>query len=163
MATKEIQTPLTAGPAGQIAMPDKLDRGPRTGAFAWLLSRWWIAFAASSIAVVSGHLLIKAGLNALLPSPAGTDLFRRVLHEVLQPQVSTGLLIYIAGTICWMRAVSQKEISFLYPLSSVNYVLVVAISTTLFHEAISARRAAGVIVIVIGMILMIRQPGNETS
>ena len=50
-------------------------------------------------------------------------------HEVLQSQVFTGLLIYLAGTVCWMRAVSQKEISFLYPLSSVNYVLVVAIST----------------------------------
>lgn len=163
MATKEIQTPLTAGPAGQIAMPYKLDREPRTGAFAWLLSRWWIAFAASSLAVVSGHLLIKAGLNALLPLPAGTDLLTRVLHEVLQPQVFMGLLIYLAGTICWMRAVSQKEISFLYPLSSVNYVLVVAISTTLFHEAISARRTAGVVVIVLGMILMIRRSGSEKS
>ena len=74
-----------------------------------------------------------------------------------------GLLIYVAGTICWMRAVSEKEISFLYPLSSVNYVLVVAISTTLFHEAVSARRTAGVVVIVFGMILMIRQSGNEAS
>jgi drug/metabolite transporter (DMT)-like permease len=43
----------------------------------------------------------------------------------------------------------------------VNYVLVVAISTTLFHEAISTRRTAGVVVIVLGMILMIRQSGNE--
>lgn len=124
---------------------------------AWLLGHWWVAFAASSVAVVSGHLLIKAGLNALVPSPVGTSLLLRVLHEIVQPQVITGLLIYVLGTICWMKAVSQKEISFLYPLSSVNYVLVAAISVVIFHEVVSARRAAGVIVIVLGMILMTRE------
>lgn len=135
----------------------------RTGGFAWLLGRWWVAFAASSVAVVSGHLLIKAGLNALLPSPAGTALVARVLHEVFQPQVFAGLLIYLLGTVCWMRAVSQKEISFLYPLSSVNYVLVAAISAVVFHEVINVRRTAGVMVIVLGMVLMIRRSGKKPS
>ena len=125
---------------------------------AWLLSHWWVAFAASSVAVVSGHLLIKAGPQcSVVPSPVGTSLLLRVLHEIVQPQVITGLLIYVLGTICWMKAVSQKEISFLYPLSSVNYVLVAAISVVIFHEVVSARRAAGVIVIVLGMILMTRE------
>jgi uncharacterized membrane protein len=122
-----------------------------------------MAFAASSVSVVSGHLLIKAGLNALVPLPAGAALVSRVLHQLLQPQVFAGLLIYMAGTIFWMKAVSQKEISFLYPLSSVNYVLVAAISVAMFHEAISVRRTAGVMVIVFGMILMTRQSGRKTS
>lgn len=128
---------------------------------AWILNCWWIAFAASSIAVVSGHLLIKAGLNAASASPIGTTFFMRVMHEILQPQLLGGLAIYIVGTVCWMRAVSQKEISFLYPLSSVNYVVVTAISAVAFHEALSGRRIAGVALIVLGMILMIRQPGRK--
>ena len=128
-----------------------------------MVSQWWVAFAASSIAVVSGHLLIKSGLNALVQTPAGTGLLSRVLHEFLQPQVFVGLLIYVAGTIFWMKAVSQKEISFLYPLSSVNYVLVAAISVAIFHEAMSVRRTVGVVVIVLGMILMTRRSGRKTA
>ena len=86
--------------------------------------------------------------------PAGLHLVGRILQLLLAPQVIGGLLIYLFGTLCWMRTVSQKEISFLYPLTSVNYVLVVVTSALLFHEAVSLRRAAGVMVIVLGMILM---------
>ena len=126
-----------------------------------LASRWWMAFAASAVFVVSGHLLIKAGLNSLVPAAAGDPLVAKLLHIVLQPGVLGGLFIYALGTICWMRTVSQKEISFVYPLSSVNYVLVVMASTAFFQEVISARRAAGVVTIVLGMILMTRQSGEN--
>jgi drug/metabolite transporter (DMT)-like permease len=128
-----------------------------------LASRWWMAFAASAVFVVSGHLLIKAGLNSLVPASAGDPLATRVLHIILQPGVIGGLFIYAVGTVCWMRTVSQKEISFVYPLSSVNYVLVVMASTAFFQEVISARRAAGVVTIVLGMILMTRQAGENES
>ena len=125
-----------------------------------LIGHWWIAFAASAVFVVAGHLIIKAGLNALSPSVHGSSLAMRMLHAILQPQVLGGLLIYGMGTVCWMRTVSQKEISFVYPLSGVNYVLVVAASTVFFQEVVSPKRAAGVLLIVLGMILMTRQSGE---
>ena len=124
------------------------------------VGRWWIAFAASAAFVVAGHLVIKAGLNSLTPSVHDAGLAARLLHAILQPQVLGGLLIYGMGTVCWMRTVSQKEISFVYPLSSVNYVLVVAASTVFFPEVVSPKRAAGVLLIVLGMILMTRQSGE---
>jgi drug/metabolite transporter (DMT)-like permease len=120
----------------------------------WLISRWWVAFAGAAIFVVAGHVLIKAGLNDMPVLPAGTALVTRVVNALLHVQVLGGLMIYSLGTVCWMRAVSLKDISFLYPLSSVNYVLVAAISTLLFHEVITARRAGGILVIIAGMILM---------
>ena len=108
-----------------------------------VLSHWWIAFAASSFFVVSGHLLIKAGLNELAPLPSGTGTAARVLHSVLQLKVLAGLSIYLIGTVCWMRAVSQKEISFLYPLSSVNFVLIAAASMVFLQETIRASESPG--------------------
>jgi uncharacterized membrane protein len=128
-----------------------------------LLGKWWVAFIASAIFVVSGHLLIKAGLNALTAVPPGTGVVGRVLHLLLQPAVAGGLMVYVSGTVCWMRAVSQKEISFLYPLSSLNYVLVAAASAVLFHEVISPRRAAGVLLVVTGMVLMNRRSGERAA
>jgi drug/metabolite transporter (DMT)-like permease len=125
--------------------------------FSALIRQWWVAFMASTVLVVCGHLLIKAGLNTASLHPAGTSFSARILHLVLQPQVIEGLLIYLLGTVCWMTAVAQKEISFLYPLTSINYVMVVATSALFFREAVSARRAVGVAVIVLGMILMNRK------
>ncbi len=121
-----------------------------------LIGRWWVAFALSSVCVVSGHLMIKAGLNSV-PKLIQATLVGRILHVVIQPEVFVGLLVYLFGTACWMIAVSQKEISFLYPLSSVNYVLVVVASALLFAETIPGRRAAGVALIVAGMFLLNRK------
>ncbi|MEO8726790.1 MAG: hypothetical protein ABI383_11815, partial [Acidobacteriaceae bacterium] len=103
-----------------------------------VLGRWWVAFSLSSVCVVSGHLMIKAGLGAASASSAkGLALNGMLLHILAQPQVMCGLLVYLLGTLCWMIAASQKEISFLYPLSSVNYVLVVVASVLLFSESVS--------------------------
>ena len=129
-----------------------------------LALQWPVAFAVSSIFVVCGHSLIKAGLNAAAAhSTASIGLAARIGVVLSQPLVIGGLLIYFLGTICWMTAVAQKEISFLYPLTSVNYVMVAGTSILFFHEVISLRRAIGVIVIVLGMVLMNRQSsrGNK--
>jgi drug/metabolite transporter (DMT)-like permease len=118
---------------------------------------WWVPFAASTIFVTVGHSLIKAGLNAAKALPAGSGLIAIIFHILLQPAVLGGLTIYLLGTVCWMAVVAQKEISFLYPLTSVNYVFVVAISAIYFHEFISTRRGIGVALIVAGVILINRK------
>jgi drug/metabolite transporter (DMT)-like permease len=141
-----------------IRMPTSL-----ASASARLLRQWPVAFAASTIFVVCGHSLIKAGLNAAASGASGTDLAGRITHVLFQPLVIEGLLVYFLGTVCWMMAVAQKEISFLYPLTSVNYVMVVGTSAVFFHEVISARRAIGVVVIVLGMVLMNRKSRTNSQ
>jgi|GEM_PF-1468116 len=125
-----------------------------------ILGKWWVAFAASALFVVCGHLLIKAGLNGLAPLPADIGFAARVLHPVFDLQVVMGLCIYLMGTVCWMRAVSQKEISFLYPLSSINFVLIAAASMVLLQEVISIRRIGGIALVVLGMFLMNKKAGS---
>jgi drug/metabolite transporter (DMT)-like permease len=127
----------------------------RDAGYLHFLSRWWVAFPASAVFVVSGHLLIKAGLNAAALHPGAPGVLG-LIHTVTQPEVLAGLVIYILGSGCWIIAVAQQEISFLYPLSSLNYVLVVVGSSILFHEAVSSRRASGLALIAVGMILMNR-------
>jgi uncharacterized membrane protein len=131
--------------------------------FRAIIGRWWVAFTASSLFVVSGHLLIKAGLNAATATASQAVGVSRIVHSVLQVEVIAGLLIYFLGSVCWMIAVAQREISFLYPLSSVNYVLVVMVSYLLFAEAISWQRASGVTLIVLGMVLMNRRGGSAPA
>lgn len=151
-------------PLADPARPDDAAAMPSARGIRAILARWWVAFSLSSVCVVSGHLMIKAGLNALTRSgAASSDLIGRVAHTLMQPEVVGGLLVYGFGTVCWMIAVSQKDISFLFPLSSVNYVLVVAASAVLFAEVISTKRALGVALIVVGMIVLNRKSGEERA
>lgn len=133
-----------------------LESGSQTRNAPRAITRWWVAFAASCIFVVSGHLLIKAGLNAAAASTTAGSVLVRLSHLLLQIEVLAGLAIYFLGSVCWMIAVAQQEISFLYPLSSVNYMLVMVASSLILHELISPKRAAGVVLIVLGMFLMNR-------
>ena len=71
-----------------------------------------------------------------------------------QPVVLEGLAIYVLGSLCWMAAVAQKDLSFLYPLSSLNYVLIVLAGAFLFQESVTPRRIAGVGLITVGAFLM---------
>jgi multidrug transporter EmrE-like cation transporter len=146
-ATAVLEPPVAAMPAVQ----------PIPARFRKLVGQWWISFAASSVFVVCGHSLIKAGLNAASMNATQYTGLARMLHSVLNAEVVCGLAIYLLGSLCWMVAVAQQEISFLYPLSSVNYVLVVIISVALFREAISPLRGVGVAFIVLGMVLMNRR------
>lgn len=127
-----------------------------SGIRAWF-QHWWIPFGASSLFVVSGHLLIKSGLSAVTLGATPLPLWTRIFHCITQGEVAGGLLVYFLGSLCWMMAVAQQEISFLYPLSSINYVLVVFASSMFFGETVSLRRMSGVIVIVLGMVLMNRK------
>lgn len=162
-----IPNPEIAGVDAEVSEPIFVPKAPvAASGIRAILGRWWVAFWLSSFCVVSGHLMIKAGLNALTNSAAANanlGLVGRIAHVLMQPQVVGGLLIYGFGTVCWMIAVSQKDISFLFPLSSVNYVLVVAASALLFGEVISDKRAAGVGLIVVGMIVLNRKTGARSS
>ena len=135
-----------------------------TGVIHNVLRTWWIPFGASSFFVVSGHLLIKSGLSAGgVSSTFGASVWTRIFHCVMQGEVAAGLAVYFLGSLCWMLAVAQQEISFLYPLSSMNYVLVVLASSMFFGESISLRRMSGVALIVLGMVLMNRRSRSEVQ
>jgi drug/metabolite transporter (DMT)-like permease len=114
----------------------------------------WAVFGAILFAV-AGHLLIKFGLNAVAKTAVmNENLVHRLLRYVLQPAVFFGLGIYAVGTLLWVLAVSKREISYLFPLSAMNYVLVAIGGMVLFGEAIPAGRWAGILVVVSGVVLM---------
>lgn len=126
-----------------------------------LRCRWSIALLGTTVFVVAGHLMIKAGLNGIALSGRNDSIAHRLGLALVSPLVLEGLATYLLGSLCWMVAVAQKDLSFLYPLTSLNYVLVVVASAALFGESVSAQRALGVVLIVGGALLMNREARAE--
>jgi drug/metabolite transporter (DMT)-like permease len=157
MSSYPAESEVVAGP---LQIETRIAQ-PSDGVVHNLLRRWWIPFGASSLFVVSGHLLIKSGLSAGTAGSLGAPLWTRIVNCVMQGEVAAGLAVYFLGSLCWMLAVAQQEISFLYPLSSMNYVLVVIASSMFFGESVSLRRMSGVALIMLGMVLMNRPSRSE--
>lgn len=117
------------------------------------MSWQWAALAAILFAS-SGHLLIKFGLISAAQSAAGMSVAARIVHYLLQPAVAGGLAIYGLGTLFWISAVSRRDISFLYPITALNYVLVSVGGKFLFNEFVSPGRWLGIGVVVLGVALL---------
>jgi len=102
-----------------------------------------------------GHLMIKAGLNGAGSAAAiHTSIVERLGLYFSQPLVLLGLTIYGFGTALWVFAVSKRDISYVFPITALNYVLVTLGGKFLFAEVIPLKRWVGVAVVIIGVAFM---------
>jgi drug/metabolite transporter (DMT)-like permease len=109
----------------------------------------WMVFGSVCFAA-AGQLVMKAGLShGMGLSPAAIVLL--------------GLSMYGLGTLLWIRAVSLAEISYLYPLSAINYPLVAMGGKLFFHEAVHRERWLGILVMTIGIAILARTANRGTA
>ncbi|MGI8770905.1 MAG: hypothetical protein ACR2JE_05675 [Acidobacteriaceae bacterium] len=122
----------------------------------------WLVLGSVALAS-TGQLMIKLGLN----HHASITNHFRALHGML-PTLG-GLMIYALGTLLWIEAVRKRDISYLYPLSAINYTLVALGGMFFLGETVSSARWVGIAVITLGVGLMVSsrdevsQPGQEET
>lgn len=114
-------------------------------------SLWQWAALGAIVLGSFGHLLIKMGVTAAAHQTVASGLIGRFTHYLREPAAMTGLLIYGIGTLLWIYAVSQRNISFLYPLTALTYVVVALGGKFMFGENVSGQRWIGIAVVVIGV------------
>ena len=124
---------------------------------------WAIALVGSVSFAAVGHLLIKYGLLQLSHIGVHGTISSRLITYLTNPIVFMGLSIYGVGTLMWVFAVSRKEISYLYPLTALNYALIALGGKVLFGEVISPARWFGIAVVMVGVILMQRSASKESK
>ena len=87
-------------------------------------------------------------MPAELPTPLDyiTVLFR--------PLVAAGVLLLILWLASRMALLSWADLSYVLPVTAVGYVLVAIAGSVLLHEQISAKRWAGIALIMLGVALV---------
>lgn len=113
-----------------------------------------MAVLGAVLLAASGHLMIKAGLNGAVFAAVHATSVGRLLIYFGQPLVVLGLCIYGLGTAMWIFAVSKRDISYVFPIAALNYVLVTVGGMVLFAETIPPKRWMGIAVVVLGVALM---------
>ena len=106
---------------------------------------------------VCGQLLLKHGMSADRDAVDRMDeVVPRLMKAALNPVVLAGFVFYAISAALWLIVLTRAELSWAYPMLSLGYILVVILSRFLFHEAVTATRFLGTLVVAIGVWLISR-------
>jgi drug/metabolite transporter (DMT)-like permease len=111
----------------------------------------------SVVASIIGQLLLKVGMNKIGSITLNASQFLSTSWKMAtNPYVFIGLVIYLAGTVFWLAALSRVDLSYAYPFASLSYVVMLVASWMMFDEKITLGRLLGTLVIGIGVFLISR-------
>jgi drug/metabolite transporter (DMT)-like permease len=79
---------------------------------------------------------------------------RTVLWDFLNFWIMLGLALYLAGTVCWILALSKVPLTVLYPFTALTFVLVNVFAVALLGERLSARAIGGTALVLLGLFLV---------
>lgn len=108
--------------------------------------------------IVFGQIFIKKGLNEIsfVKLDGLKSLFNIFIQFISNKFVIIGLLFATIGTISWFFILNQGDITFVFPLSTAFfYVLLFLVSWLFLGEMIIIGRIIGVFVILVGIIIML--------
>jgi drug/metabolite transporter (DMT)-like permease len=115
-----------------------------------------IALALISISLGAvGQFLLKVGVNRI-----GGIAFKRselvgtVWRIASQPYIVVGIALFVLSMVMWLGVLSKMELSRAYPMVSISYVLVALMAVVFLGETITATRALGILVILVGVVLV---------
>jgi drug/metabolite transporter (DMT)-like permease len=109
-----------------------------------------IVFATVASDLLQSHEMKRAGEQSV--SVRG---FRRLLREIAQRRL---LILGVGGNavsfFAFMALVQREPLSFAVPASSASFVLETVLAKFVLHERINARRAAGALIVLAGVVLV---------
>lgn len=115
----------------------------------------YIILGISILLAVTGQLFMKKGMMIFGTFPA-SQLLYKIIPMFLNPYVFFGFACFGASAVFWLVVLSRLELSLVYPMVSVAYILVAIFSWLLFKENVTLMRWLGILVIVFGVFLISR-------
>lgn len=103
---------------------------------------------------VAGQMLLKWRMDHFGALPAGwAGGLRHLLGLLLDPVVVLSFVTAFLASLAWMAAMTRFELSHAYPFTSLNFVVVLALSSWLLGESLTPSKLGGVALIVAGTVL----------
>lgn len=108
-----------------------------------------------SVAALAASVLLCAAAHVILRHAAAGG--GAPLELALRPGVWLGLAVYGCGTLLWIVCLRRLDLSFAYPASALQLVLVYAGAAAVLGEQIPPLRLLGAGVILVGIALLFLQ------
>ena len=101
------------------------------------------------ILLVSGQLLWKVGLRDL-----SFGSFKDIIAIGMNKYIIGGVVIYAIATVYWLYVLKKFDLTKVYPLQSMSYIIVLITGFLILKEPISRNSIIGTGVICIGIFIM---------
>ena len=121
--------------------------------------KMYLALTLVLICVVAGaigQIFLKKGIIAVGGFQLSEIFSMKIFTVFLNPAIFAGLVLYVISMVLWLVAMTSFDISFMYPLVSIGYVLTAFFAMTFLGEHVSVMRWMGIIMIVGGVFFIIR-------
>ena len=107
----------------------------------------------SEIMAAMGQILFKKATNSVhAPHLKDIKSYGFFLKKILaKPQTWAGFALMTAGLASWLAAVSQADLSLVYPLGSIYYIFVLLFARVFLGEKVSSRKLWGTLLIMAGI------------
>ena len=102
----------------------------------------------SILLVLFGSLIGSIGMVFL--KKASAHLHQGFLH-IISVNAAAGVTLFLISSLFYLKAISHGQLSVLYPMVSLSYVWVTALSYFVFHDNLNPYKFAGVALIITGV------------
>jgi uncharacterized membrane protein len=103
----------------------------------------------------AGDLLLKRGMSQIGSVPlSAPGLIHALRLTVTNGTLWVGILFLCGFMLSYMTALSWADYSYVMPAGAFGYALLTLLAVVFLHEAVSARRWVGVVLICIGVLLV---------
>ena len=117
----------------------------------------YLYILATILFTVYGHIIIKWQVLKVGQLPATfLDKLLFVGNLLLNPWIISCGVATLCATGAWMMAMTKIELSTAYPFTVLSFILVMILSSVLFHETISNAKIIGSVLVITGIIVVSR-------
>ena len=106
----------------------------------------------------AGQTLYKVGINGLMIK--GNSYIEFLLAVFSCPLIWLGVFCFWICFILWLVTLSKVDLSFAFPIMSVNYITILFSSYLFLNEHIGMLRIIGISLIVLGVIRVVPTQGE---
>jgi drug/metabolite transporter (DMT)-like permease len=105
-----------------------------------------------------GQISMKTGMRQVQQINSFSDLLDpSTIKEIFSNvYVMGGLILYMVSAFLWLGALSTLNVSYMYPLLSLAYVVTAVFAVAFLGEVINLAQWAGIALVVIGCVLISR-------
>lgn len=105
----------------------------------------------SCACAVVGQILYKIGARAIPPLPFGADF---LVAMASSHWIQGGLVFFMSCAVTWILALARVDLSFAFPMLSLNFVFTALYAWLWFGEHLSPARVGGIAFVIAGVMVI---------
>lgn len=100
--------------------------------------------------LVCGQVLWKLGMSKVQFHIS----FKGISNTLFNPYIFSGGIIYVFATVIWLYLLSKEQLSRIYPLQSLCYIVGAFAGVIIFNDSLTTPKIFGLILIFLGAVLV---------